>query len=28
MSGDFVTVRITGASHYDLTGEIENEFTE
>ena len=28
MSGDFVNVRITGASEYDLTGEFENEFTE
>ena len=24
MSGDFVNVRITGASEYDLTGEIES----
>lgn len=28
MSGDFVNVRITGASEYDLTGEFEYEFTE
>ena len=28
MSGDFVNVRITGASEYDLTGDFENEFTE
>ncbi|MBR3339694.1 MAG: 30S ribosomal protein S12 methylthiotransferase RimO [Lachnospiraceae bacterium] len=28
MSGDFVNVRITGASEYDLTGEFENESAE
>ncbi|MDO4633186.1 MAG: 30S ribosomal protein S12 methylthiotransferase RimO [Eubacteriales bacterium] len=28
MSGDFVKAKITGALEYDLTGEIENEFTE
>ena len=28
MTGDFVTVRITGSSQYDLIGEIEDEFTE
>ena len=28
MSGDIVKVRITGSNEYDLTGEIEDEFTE
>lgn len=28
MSGDFVRVRVTGASEYDLIGEVEDEFTE
>ena len=28
MTGDFVTVKITGSSQYDLIGEIEDEFTE
>lgn len=28
LSGEFVSVRITGAKEYDLIGEIENEFTE
>ncbi|MDD6616002.1 MAG: 30S ribosomal protein S12 methylthiotransferase RimO [Lachnospiraceae bacterium] len=28
MSGDFARVRITGASEYDLIGEIADEFTE
>lgn len=28
MSGDFVTVRVTGAYEYDLTGEICDEFAE
>ena len=28
MSGDFLKVRVTGASEYDLIGEAEDEFTE
>ncbi|MCD8371311.1 MAG: 30S ribosomal protein S12 methylthiotransferase RimO [Clostridiales bacterium] len=28
LSGDFVRVRVTGSSEYDLTGEIYNEFAE
>lgn len=28
MTGDFVSVKITGSSQYDLIGEIEDEFTE
>lgn len=28
MSGDFARVRVTGASGYDLIGEVEDEFTE
>ncbi len=28
VSGDFVRVRVTGASDYDLTGEVYDEFTE
>ena len=28
MSGDFLKVRVTGASEYDLIGEAVNEFTE
>ncbi|MCC8066638.1 MAG: hypothetical protein LIO94_05990, partial [Clostridiales bacterium] len=28
MSGDFAQVKITGASEYDLIGEIADEFTE
>lgn len=28
MSGDFIRVRVTGASEYDLIGEAEDEFTE
>lgn len=28
MSGDIVRVRITGSNEYDLTGELEDEFTE
>ena len=28
MSGDFVTVRVTGSYEYDLIGELEDEFTE
>lgn len=28
MSGDFVNVRVTGASEYDLIGEIDDEFAE
>lgn len=28
MSGDFARVRITGATEYDLIGELEDEFTE
>ena len=28
MSGDFLKVRVTGASEYDLIGEEEDEFTE
>lgn len=28
MSGDFVKVRVTGASEYDLIGEIADEYTE
>ena len=28
MSGDFLKVRVTGASEYDLMGEAEDEFTE
>lgn len=28
MSGDFVSVKVTGAKEYDLMGEIENEFTK
>ena len=28
MSGDFINVRITGASHYDLTGEEVYESAE
>ena len=28
MTGDFVTVKITGSSQYDLIGEIDDEFTE
>lgn len=27
-SGDFIRVRITGSHEYDLTGELEDEFTE
>ena len=27
-TGDFVQVRITGSHEYDLTGELEDEFTE
>lgn len=28
MSGDFASVRVTGAMEYDLIGELEDEFTE
>ena len=28
MTGDFVTVKITGSSQYDLIGEIDDEFTK
>lgn len=28
MSGDFARVRVTGATEYDLIGELEDEFTE
>lgn len=28
MTGDFVTVKITGSSEYDLIGEIDDEFTK
>ena len=28
ISGDFVTVKVTGADEYDLTGDVIYEFTE
>ena len=28
MTGDFVTVLITGSNEYDLIGELKDEFTE
>jgi len=28
MSGDFVRVKVTGASEYDLIGEVYDEFTK